>query len=86
MKLHVGNLSAETKKEDLQTAFATYGAVTNVSVASDKDTGKPRGFAFVEMASSDEGTKAIAGLHGKEMQGKAITVSEARKKGESVVH
>jgi cold-inducible RNA-binding protein len=86
MKIHVGNLSTETKKEDLKTAFETFGAVTNVSLASDKDTGKPRGFAFVEMSSSDEGAKAILGLNDKEMNGKNITVQEARKKAENVVH
>lgn len=86
MKIHVGNLSADTKQEDLKTAFETYGAVTNVSVAADKETGKPRGYAFVEMSSEEEGTKAIAGMHEKEMHGKAITVSEARKQGEFKVH
>ena len=82
MKLHVGNLSPDTKKEDLQKAFETYGAVTRVNVVADKETGEPRGFAFVEMSTTDEGAKAIAGLHDQEMHGKAITVKEARKKGE----
>ena len=84
MKLHIGNLSTDTKQEDLKTAFAAYGTVASVHVASDKETGKPRGFAFVEMSNNDEGTKAIAGMNEKEMHGKAITVSEARKKGETV--
>jgi RNA recognition motif-containing protein len=82
MKIHVGNLSAETKIEDLQKAFETYGTVTRVRVVKDKETGVPKGFAFVEMPTSDEGTKAIAGMHEQDLNGQAITVREARKKGE----
>ena len=81
MEIHVGNLSPDTKKEDLQKAFETYGTVTRVNIAADKVTGKPRGFAFVEMSSSDEGAKAIAGMHEQELNGNAIAVSEARKRG-----
>lgn len=83
MKIHVGNLSTETKTEDLQKAFEKYGTVTRVNVVQDKDTGQPKGFAFVEMSTSDEGTKAIAGMHEQELQGNAITVAEARKKRNS---
>ena len=82
MKIHVGNLAPETKTEDLQKAFEKFGTVTRVNVVQDKETGEPRGFAFVEMSSSDEGTKAIAGMHEQDLGGKAITVQEARKKGE----
>jgi len=81
MKIHVGNLSPDTKSDDLQKAFEAFGAVTAVNVIEDKITGKPRGFAFIEMATSEDGAKAIAGLHEQDMNGNAILVSEARKKG-----
>ena len=81
MKIHVGNLSADTKSEDLQTAFEAFGAVTAVNVITDKHTGEPRGFAFVEMSTSEDGNKAIAGLNEQDMNGNAIKVSEARSKG-----
>jgi RNA recognition motif-containing protein len=81
MKIYVGNLSPDTKQEDLQKAFETYGEVTAVNVIADRETGRPRGFAFVEMPSSDEGAKAIAGMHEQELQGNALTVAEAHKKG-----
>jgi len=83
MTLYVGNLSPDTDKEELQKAFEAYGTVTRVNVIADRETGKPRGFAFVEMSSTDEGTKAIAGLHEQELQGHTITVAEARKKGDA---
>jgi len=80
MKIHVGNLSPDTKAEDLKKAFATYGEVTRVNVVEDKETGKPRGFAFIEMTSSDDAGKAITGLHDKDMHGNTVTVREARSK------
>jgi RNA recognition motif-containing protein len=83
MKIHVGNLSPDTTMEDLQKAFEMYGAVTRVNVVADRQSGKPKGFAFVEMSSSDEGAKAIAGMHEQDLQGNAITVAEARKKRNS---
>ena len=79
MKIHVGNLSTDTKTADLKQAFEKYGAVTGVEVVEDKETKKPRGFAFVQMPSNDEGIKAIAGMHEQELHGNAITVTEARK-------
>ena len=79
MKIHVGNLSTDTKTTDLQQAFEKFGAVTRVEVVEDKETKKPKGFAFVEMSSGDEGAKAIAGLHEQQLLGKAITVKEANK-------
>ena len=80
MKIHVGNLSMDTKNADLQQAFEEYGAVTSVNVIEDKETKKPRGFAFVEMTSGEEAAKAISGLNEQTLQGNAITVSEARSK------
>ena len=83
MKIHVGNLSSETKQEDLQKAFETYGPVSGVNVIADKVTGEPRGFAFVEMSSSEDAAKAIAGMDNKELHGHSIRVQEARKPGGS---
>ena len=80
MKIHVGNLSMDTKNADLQQAFEEYGAVTSVNVIEDKVTKKPKGFAFVEMTSGEEAAKAISGLNEQTLQGNAITVSEARSK------
>jgi cold-inducible RNA-binding protein len=77
-KLYVGNLSFDTTEGDLQTLFAGYGAVVSCSLITDKFTGKSRGFAFVEMGSQAEATKAIAELNGKECAGRPLTVNEAK--------
>lgn len=77
-KLYVGNLSFGTTEGDLRNLFAAYGAVTSCSLIMDKFTGKSRGFAFVEMSTPAEAQKAIAELHGKEVDGRALTVNEAR--------
>ena len=74
--LYVGNLSFQTTADDLREAFAEYGAVERAQVVSDKETGRSRGFGFVEMA--DGGDEAIAALNGKGFQGRALTVNEAR--------
>jgi len=80
MKIHVGNLSPQTNTADLQKAFETFGAVTRVNVVEDKETGKPRGFAFIEMTSDEAANKAITDMHEKDMHGNAITVRAARTK------
>ena len=77
-KLYVGNLSFETTEIDLQDTFAEAGTVSEVALMQDKFTGKSRGFAFVTMSSADEGQKAISLFHGKTVQGRALTVNEAR--------
>lgn len=77
-KLYIGNLSFETTEGELRDAFAAFGNVTSCNVIMDRDTGRPRGFAFVEMASGDEAAKVIAGLNGKELGGRALVVNEAR--------
>lgn len=82
MKIYVGNLSFDTTKENLQQVFEQYGNVTGISVVEDQYTGKPRGFAFVEMASSDEARKAIAGLNEQNLNGRPLTVNEARPRNE----
>jgi cold-inducible RNA-binding protein len=82
MDIYVGNLSYDTTERDLETAFAGYGAVTSARVATDRDTGRARGFGFVEMPNQPEAQAAIAGLNGKELQGRTLTVNEARPREE----
>src|SRR5882757_1440687 len=77
-KLYVGNLSFDTTEIDLQDTFAEAGTVSEVALMQDKFTGKSRGFAFVTMSSAEEGQKAISLFHGKNVQGRALTVNEAR--------
>ena len=74
----VGNLSYETTQEELQTAFANYGTVDKVNIITDRDTGQPRGFAFVEMPNRSEAEAAMARLNGMELHGRALNVNEAR--------
>ena len=78
MKIYVGNLSFDTTKEELQRLFETHGNVTGVNVVEDQYTGKPRGFAFVEMGSQEEATAAIQALNEKTVNGRPLTVNEAR--------
>jgi len=77
-KLYVGNLSFDTTEIDLQDTFAQAGTVSEVALMQDKFTGKSRGFAFVTMSSADEAQKAISLFHGKTVQGRPLTVNEAR--------
>ena len=81
-KLYVGNLSFDTTEGDLKTLFAACGSVTSCNVIMDKFTNKSRGFAFVEMSSQAEATKAIAELNGKDCSGRALTVNEAKPREE----
>jgi len=78
MKIYVGNLSYDTTEEELKQEFATYGEVSSVSILSDKFSGQPRGFGFVEMASKSEGEAAITGLNGKTLKERTLVVNEAR--------
>ncbi len=78
MKLYVGNLAFQTSSEDLQQLFAQAGTVESASVVEDRETGRSRGFGFVEMASKEEGEAAIAQFNGKEVNGRNLNVNEAR--------
>src|SRR5438477_12385666 len=78
--IFVGNLSYQTTQEDLQNAFAQYGPVERVNIVTDRDSGQPRGFAFVEMTERRDAETAIAQLNGAEMNGRALNVNEARPK------
>jgi RNA recognition motif-containing protein len=77
-KLFVGNLSFNLTENDLQDAFAEFGTVTEVNVMMDRATNRPRGFAFVTMSSKEEADKAVQGMNGKQLDGRALTVNEAR--------
>jgi RNA recognition motif-containing protein len=77
-KLYVGNLSFRTTSEELREAFAAVGAVESASVIEDRDTGRSRGFAFVEMATAEEAAAAIEQFNGKEFGGRNLTVNEAK--------
>ena len=78
MKLYVGNLAFQTSSTELQQLFAQAGTVESASVVEDRDTGRSRGFGFVEMASKEEGEAAITQFNGKEFNGRNLTVNEAR--------
>jgi len=78
MKLYVGNLSFDTSSNELQTLFAQAGTVESVSLIEDRETGRSRGFAFVEMSSSEEGATAIQKFDGQEVGGRALRVNAAQ--------
>jgi len=81
-KLFVGNVSYNVTENDLQDAFAAFGTVTEANLVMDRMTNKPRGFAFVTMSTDDEAQKAIEGLNGKELGGRALAVNVARPREE----
>ena len=82
MKLYVGNLSFQTSSEELQQLFSQAGTVESATVVEDRDTGRSRGFGFVEMASKEEGEKAIQQFNGTDLNGRNLTVNEARPREE----
>jgi cold-inducible RNA-binding protein len=81
-KLFVGNLSFNTTENDLQDAFTAFGTVTEANLMMDRATGRARGFGFVTMSTPDEAQKAIAGMNGKSIDGRALTVNLARPREE----
>jgi len=78
MNMYVGNLSYEMSEENLRNEFAEYGEVKSAKIITDRDTGRSRGFGFVEMNSDDEGKKAMEELNGKDFEGRQLVVNEAR--------
>jgi cold-inducible RNA-binding protein len=78
--IFVGNLSYQVTQDDLHNAFANYGSVDRVSIVTDRETGQPRGFAFVEMPNSEEAQAAISALNGADLRGRTLNVNEARPK------
>ena len=80
--IFVGNLSFNTNEDELRQLFESFGQVDRVSIMTDRDTGRSRGFGFVEMASSEDGEKAISALNGTQVGGRTINVNEARPKTE----
>lgn len=82
MRLYVGNISFNASQESLHEAFSAFGQVSSISVVTDRDTGRPRGFGFVEMSTDREGRAAIDGLNGTDLEGRALNVNEARPRPE----
>jgi RNA recognition motif-containing protein len=80
MNIYVSNLSFHTSEEDLKNLFLKYGAVTSVKVIMNRETNRPRGFAFVDMPLEEEGRAAISGINNKEIEGRALSVSVARER------
>jgi RNA recognition motif-containing protein len=82
MNIYVGNLAYSVTEQDLTQAFSEFGTVNSAKIITDRDTGRAKGFAFVEMAEKSEGIKAIAGLNGKSIKEREIVVNEARPREE----
>lgn len=80
--IFVGNLDFNVSEDELRNLFATYGQVDRVTILTDRDTGRSRGFGFVEMTNAEEGEKAIAALNGSQLSGRTLNVNEARPKAE----
>ena len=78
LTIYVGNLSFDTSETELESAFASYGTVSTARIATDRDTGRARGFGFVEMANAAEAQAAITAMNGRELQGRTLTVNEAK--------
>lgn len=83
MRIYVGNLSYEVTEGELRQEFAAYGDVASVSIVTDKFSGRPKGFGFVEMASKSESEAAISGLNGKALEDRTIVVNEARPRSDN---
>lgn len=81
-RIYVGNCSYDVTEQQLRDVFSAYGNVDSVSVVTDRDTGRPRGFAFVEMADAAAAQAAIKGVNGTELGGRTLNVNEARPRGE----
>ena len=82
MNIYIGNMSYETTEDQLRQAFQSFGQVSTVKVIMDRDSGQPKGFAFIEMPATNEATAAISGLNGKELNGRALRVNQAKPREE----
>lgn len=82
MNIYIGNMSFDTTEDQLRQAFAAFGEVSTVNIITDKYSGEPRGFAFVEMSVKSEAIAAISGLNGQELNGRALNVNEAKPRTE----
>jgi len=82
MKIYIGNVSFNTTEDQIRQAFENFGETTSVSMITDRDSGRPKGFGFVEMTNDEEGQKAIDGLNGTEFDGRTVKVNEARPRTE----
>lgn len=82
-KIYVGNMSFDTDEEKLRETFTPFGTVESVNIIMNRDTGRSKGFGFVEMSTDEEAKAAISGLDGKEVDGRQLKVNEAREKQES---
>ena len=82
MKLYVGNMSFDTSEDDLRKAFEVHGTIDSVTIISDRDTGRPKGFGFIEMSSDTEAQAAIDNLNEKDFMGRMLKVNEARPRNE----
>ena len=82
MNIYIGNMSFDTTEDQLRQAFEGFGEVSTVKIIMDRDSGRPKGFAFVEMSSQDEATAAIGGLNGQDLNGRALNVNEAKPRTE----
>ena len=80
MNIYIGNMSFDTTEDNLLEAFKAFGEVSTVKIITDNDSGRPKGFAFIEMPSQDEAQAAISGLNGTELNGRALNVNEAKAK------
>ncbi len=83
MNIYIGNMSFDTTEDQLRQAFEGFGEVSTVSIITDKYSGEPRGFAFVEMSAKDEAIAAMSGLNGQDMNGRALNVNEAKPRAQS---
>jgi RNA recognition motif-containing protein len=83
VNIYIGNLSFDTTEDQLRQAFEAFGEVSTVSIITDRYSGKPKGFAFVEMSTEDGATAAISGLNGRDLHGRTLKVSEAKPRVQS---
>jgi len=83
LNIYIGNMSFETTEDQLRQAFQGYGEVSTVKIITDRESGQPKGFAFVEMPTSNEANAAIGGLNGRELNGRALSVNQAKPREEN---